>query len=295
MSSTPFGEHLKREREMRGVSLEEIAAATRISTRFLEALESGQWDQLPGGAFNRGFIRSTARFLGLNEDSMVAEYAQETKGQTESKAFDGSVAPMPRDFRPLGVLLGVLFVLVVALAYGLHRYHIARLRSQAAAVAAVAPPAPVSPVPEIASPVAPPATATPPAAGDTTASATTLPNVAPDLTKTPTTADPVPADTSKANAPAAASSVPDILKLKVEDGKSARIKVVADGKKLFDGRLRARTEKRFQARNGFEITSSESSSLSLELNGQSVPILTGPPGQPISITRKDLKASNGNR
>ena len=39
MSSTPFGEHLKREREMRGVSLEEIAAATRINTRYLEALE----------------------------------------------------------------------------------------------------------------------------------------------------------------------------------------------------------------------------------------------------------------
>ena len=49
---------------MRGVSLEEIAAATRISTRFLEALESGQWEQLPGGAFNRGFILLDGAFSG---------------------------------------------------------------------------------------------------------------------------------------------------------------------------------------------------------------------------------------
>jgi cytoskeletal protein RodZ len=79
MSSTPFGEHLKREREMRGVSLEEISAATRISTRFLEAIEGEHWDQLPGGVFNRGFIRAIARFLGLDEDSLVAEYAIETR------------------------------------------------------------------------------------------------------------------------------------------------------------------------------------------------------------------------
>jgi cytoskeletal protein RodZ len=77
MSSTPFGEHLRRERELRGVSLEEIAAATRISTRFLEALENEQWDRLPGGAFNRGFIRSIARFLGIDEDGLVSEYAYE--------------------------------------------------------------------------------------------------------------------------------------------------------------------------------------------------------------------------
>ena len=61
MASTPFGEHLKREREMRGVTLEEISAATRISTRFLEALENEHWEELPGGVFNRGFIRSVAR------------------------------------------------------------------------------------------------------------------------------------------------------------------------------------------------------------------------------------------
>ena len=66
---------------MRGVSLEEISVATRIAPRFLEALENEQWEQLPGGVFNRGFIRSVARYLGLDEDNLVAEYALQTKGR----------------------------------------------------------------------------------------------------------------------------------------------------------------------------------------------------------------------
>src|ERR1700722_11352147 len=98
MSSTPFGEHLKREREMRGVSLEEISAATRISTRFLEALESENWGELPGGVFNRGFIRSVARFLGLDEDALVAEYALETKDQPGPRVVSlETPAAMPRE------------------------------------------------------------------------------------------------------------------------------------------------------------------------------------------------------
>lgn len=68
---------------MRGVSLEEVSAATRIAPRFLVALENEQWDKLPGGVFNRGFIRAVARFLGLDEDSLVSEYALETKGRAE--------------------------------------------------------------------------------------------------------------------------------------------------------------------------------------------------------------------
>jgi len=74
MAKGTFGEQLKREREMRGVTLDEIAAATRIAPRFLRAIEDEQWDQLPGGVFNRGFVRAMAHYLGLDEESIVAEY-----------------------------------------------------------------------------------------------------------------------------------------------------------------------------------------------------------------------------
>ncbi|HWG59432.1 MAG TPA: helix-turn-helix domain-containing protein [Candidatus Acidoferrales bacterium] len=93
MPSTPFGDHLKREREMRDVSLEEISAATRISTRYLTALEAEQWHELPGGAFTRGFIRSVARFLGMNEDDLVAEYDMEIQGRGQGRLSGGHVAP----------------------------------------------------------------------------------------------------------------------------------------------------------------------------------------------------------
>src|SRR5271154_5524745 len=112
MSSTSFGEHLRREREMRGVSLEEISAATRISTRFLEAIEKDQWDQLPGGVFNRGFIRSIARYLGLDEDSLVAEYALGTAANEEARAAAQRDAEIPRNWQPAALA----FVIILAIA-----------------------------------------------------------------------------------------------------------------------------------------------------------------------------------
>jgi len=115
MSSTPFGEHLRRERELRGVSLEEIAAATRISTRFLEALENEQWDRLPGGAFNRGFIRSIARFLGIDEDGLVAEYAYERNSVDDPRA-SGRSEKIPRAW---GSVVVVAFLAVAVIAGGL--------------------------------------------------------------------------------------------------------------------------------------------------------------------------------
>jgi cytoskeleton protein RodZ len=71
-----FGERLRREREMRGISLDNIAAATKIGTRLLRALEEEHFELLPGGIFNKGFVRAYAKYLGLNEDEAVADYLQ---------------------------------------------------------------------------------------------------------------------------------------------------------------------------------------------------------------------------
>src|SRR5580692_2832245 len=74
MARGNFGERLKRERELREVTLEEITAHTRIGPRFLEALENEDWGKLPGGVFNRGFVRSVARYLGLDEEGLLGDY-----------------------------------------------------------------------------------------------------------------------------------------------------------------------------------------------------------------------------
>jgi transcriptional regulator with XRE-family HTH domain len=69
-----FGEELRREREIRGISLKEIADATKISKRFLEAIERNDHKTLPAPVFTRGFIREYARYLGLNDEEMVNRY-----------------------------------------------------------------------------------------------------------------------------------------------------------------------------------------------------------------------------
>src|SRR2546426_628894 len=72
-----FGETLKRERELREISLRQISEATKINIRYLEALEENRFDALPGGLFNKGFIRAYSTFIGVDGESMVDSYLHE--------------------------------------------------------------------------------------------------------------------------------------------------------------------------------------------------------------------------
>jgi len=69
-----FGEELRRERELRDVTREQLALVTKVSVRQIEALETGRYDVLPALVFSRGFIRSIALHLGLDADRTVAGY-----------------------------------------------------------------------------------------------------------------------------------------------------------------------------------------------------------------------------
>jgi cytoskeleton protein RodZ len=261
MSSTPFGEHLRREREMRGVSLDEISAATRISTRFLQAIEKEQWDQLPGGVFNRGFIRSIARFLGLDEESLVAEYALGTASGAHLHIAAQRGHKMPRNWRPAAAAVVAIALIVVGGVVGYHRYgagmaarfHERFLTARAGARAGVSSDRPAAP--------------------DSGAS----------------DGSPAAAAQPSATDPAAA-----VLVLKMQAGKAADVKVIADGKVVFDGAVQADEVREFDAQDTFEITSSESGALVLELNGQTVPPI-GPPGQlgSVTLTRNDLNPAAG--
>lgn len=286
MPSKPFGEHLKREREMRGVTLEEIAAATRIAPRFLAALESEQWELLPGGVFNRGFIRSVARYLGLDEDSLVAEYALETRGRPDP----GVVADPPEEpdrnwARVIVVALLALLVLVGGWAaiHFLGPKIAARLHRHSGE--------PVNSAPE--SGVAP---SFADATGAQTSAQSSAENFAPD----PAAA--LPSDPAISSNPAVSvgggaalpSGTAPPLDLKLEAAKAADVKVVADGKPIFEGHMDARQVYRFTAVGSLEISSSESSAIVLELNGQVV-AAGGQSGQPgfVTLTQKDLKTAGG--
>ncbi len=69
-----FGEERRREREIRGISLKEIADATKISKRFLDALERNDHRTLPAPVFTRGFVREYSRYVGLYAEEMVNRY-----------------------------------------------------------------------------------------------------------------------------------------------------------------------------------------------------------------------------
>ena len=73
-----FGAQLKQEREKQGLTLEQISLSTKIGTRMLRALKEDHFDQLPGGIFNKGFIRAYARCLHMDEEQAIAEYMATT-------------------------------------------------------------------------------------------------------------------------------------------------------------------------------------------------------------------------
>lgn len=118
-----FGEELRKEREIRGISIKEIADATKVSSRFLEAIERNDFDRLPAPVFTRGFIREYARYLGLNSDDAVNRYMQfvEESDATGEKGRFGLRDTGPREdpnahsqFAALWVILIVAALLAVA-------------------------------------------------------------------------------------------------------------------------------------------------------------------------------------
>ena len=127
-----FGDRLKKEREQRSISLDDISLSTKIGTRMLRALEEEKFEQLPGGIFNKGFVRAYARHVGLDEEQTLADYMEalgESRMQAlpEVHAAKPAPAPEPRPVAhaggehaaseiPWGMLALVLLLIVLAFA-----------------------------------------------------------------------------------------------------------------------------------------------------------------------------------
>ncbi len=69
-----LGTHLKRERELRDISLHDVAEATKINLRYIEAIEADQFEALPGKTFVIGFLKNYAGYIGLDGDEVVTRY-----------------------------------------------------------------------------------------------------------------------------------------------------------------------------------------------------------------------------
>jgi cytoskeleton protein RodZ len=78
-----FGRELQLERQRRKITLEAIAEGTKVPTRHLRALEQEEFEQLPGGVFNKGIVRSYCRHLGLDEQEWLDKFPTVLPDQAE--------------------------------------------------------------------------------------------------------------------------------------------------------------------------------------------------------------------
>ncbi len=114
--SESLGILLKRARELRGISLEEVSEATRIRPNYLRAIEQNQLDQLPGLVFLKGYVKSYVNYVGLNSDEVMTvledfvEPREKVSRVLQKKRFN------------LFILLLFVFALIFLLGWILGKY-----------------------------------------------------------------------------------------------------------------------------------------------------------------------------
>lgn len=91
--SLTLGEKLRQAREARGITLSEVAEQTRISPLYIESIENDDYRSLPGGIFNKGFVKSFARYVGVDEQEALQDYASLSANQ------GSQIADEPRTYR----------------------------------------------------------------------------------------------------------------------------------------------------------------------------------------------------
>ena len=261
ISMGTFGENLRREREMRGVSLEEISDVTKIGVRMLQALENDQFEKLPGGIFTRSFVRTYAKYLGLDEETVMAEFqlvapasAQQAdlgrmSEQRPAKSSTGSRAR-------LVALLVVL--LVLAGGYAFYRYGHWPLRT---------PPREARAVPGSATPAS---SATNPSPGEPLNAAQ-------------------PSSTPKATAEAAPDAATGLV-LQVAATERSWVAVEIDGEPATQRTMEPNEIQTFHARSSFDLITGNAEGIILTLNGKTLDPL-GHRGETkkVHLTIKDVR------
>jgi transcriptional regulator with XRE-family HTH domain len=113
-----LSEQLKRERELRGVSLQQISEETRIGVRFLQALEDDRLEVIPGEFYRRSYLRAYARYLGLDEDRALNVYdfsrrEKPASGETESGPGVGLAFPPWLKWAGAAAIIGIPLLLLL--------------------------------------------------------------------------------------------------------------------------------------------------------------------------------------
>lgn len=119
-----LGQEFKRKREERKVSLKEVAEETRVGVRFLQAIEADDFAALPGGVYTRSFIRTYAKYLGLDEENILAQYRKHEVVVEEPAEPMKNYKEFSNDSNPISLWVGlvVLLALIGGGTYGILQY-----------------------------------------------------------------------------------------------------------------------------------------------------------------------------
>jgi cytoskeleton protein RodZ len=269
-----FGARLKREREQQGMELEGVAATTKISVRMLQALEEERFGQLPGGIFNKGFVRAYARHLGLDEEQAIADYLVAAGGPTPSKEPEAVLADLaaravevrpettPRRSGdiPWGKLSVLLLVVAVAFALWSARSRGARSSQEEAPADAPAAPAPAPGLD------ASPAGARPVGGSASTESA----HSASSEQSSQGAGGPVPPQAADQSPPPAASAGSFVVQIQVRE--DSWLAITGDGKPVLHDLVPAGSKKEVDAHQEIVVKAGNVAGLGFFFNGKPVSV-----------------------
>lgn len=156
----PAGDRLRVAREGKGLSLEDVAAQTRIPQRHLASIETGDWDNLPAPTYTIGFAKSYASAVGLDRTDIGNQLREEMGGQRfASNAADVFEPADPRRTMPKGLVFGTIIavIVLVILFSWLNKRSLEQPDQQQQAQSPASTPAP--PRPAAVAPASPPAAA----------------------------------------------------------------------------------------------------------------------------------------
>jgi cytoskeletal protein RodZ len=279
-----FGEKLKQEREKRKITLEQISASTKIGTRMLQALEEDKFNQLPGGIFNKGFVRAYSRCVGLDEDQTVAEYLQASgeapPARTEPGGLEAAghedrereseqnarrleaIADAPARQLPWGLFAAFLLVVALALSVWSHRQ-----RERARQSVRPTPTTATAPLPGVAGGVA--------GGGASADSGAASPTSGSPANGSPATGSPtgesapsVAPNTSPDLNAAAVAATPGEFTVVLHAREESWVSITADGKTVPSEVLAAGDERTVRGRKEISVKTGNSGGIDFRFNGK---------------------------
>jgi cytoskeleton protein RodZ len=252
-----FGAKLREAREGRGITLRQIADATKISVRTLEALEHNDFSRLPGGIFSRGFVRSYAVEVGLDPEETIRDFITQcpgdavAAGHTEAEQIEASETLESN--RRVATTLVRLIALSVPIVGLVLYYAVGRRQAPSTMERAL--------VSEQATAVAPRASS--PAVESAGGAAAPAGVVTPDETVPPA----VPVSGAPAVLDSAGTPRADVLTVKVSLARPCWMSASVDGQKTIERLMQPGDERTFDVHSELVLTAGDAGAVTWTLNG----------------------------